>query len=466
MTHVGIYVRISADREGAGLGVERQEKDCRELAQQLGWDVADVYTDNDISAYSSKPRNEYKRLLADLESGAVDGVLAWHTDRLYRKPRDLEPLVELAKTNGIAIQTVKAGKLDLSTATGVLLAGILAEVSRYEVTHTQERLEGWHRAQAAKGRSHGGSRPFGWNPDRITVNPDEAAEIRQWADHILGGGSLGEIVRDLNRRGVPTASWRPPLVVAPWTKQQVRQILLRRRLAGWRVHRGKVITQGEWEPILTDDVHRQVVAVLSNPQRYTGPAVHGRRHLLTGLAVCGQCETPVIVKTGSKPRGLRGETKRSYHCSTCGIWRAMVPVDAYVKGYVVALLMQFQAEPEWSIDPTVRAGCESLRRRIDDELDKYADEDDAFSREEHRRVVRRLKARLAVEERKLLPPRRSVLIRGLTGEDALSLWEKLPLDRQRAVIAELLEVRLLRVERGRAFRPESVEITRRLALER
>ena len=45
-----IYARISRDREGAGLGVERQEADCRALAERLGWDVVAVYVDNDISA--------------------------------------------------------------------------------------------------------------------------------------------------------------------------------------------------------------------------------------------------------------------------------------------------------------------------------------------------------------------------------------------------------------------------------
>jgi hypothetical protein len=32
-----IYVRISYDRTGAGLGVTRQEDDCRELCQRKGW---------------------------------------------------------------------------------------------------------------------------------------------------------------------------------------------------------------------------------------------------------------------------------------------------------------------------------------------------------------------------------------------------------------------------------------------
>jgi DNA invertase Pin-like site-specific DNA recombinase len=45
-----VYVRISSDRVGAGLGVARQEEDCRGLYDRLGWQVARVYSDNDVSA--------------------------------------------------------------------------------------------------------------------------------------------------------------------------------------------------------------------------------------------------------------------------------------------------------------------------------------------------------------------------------------------------------------------------------
>ena len=39
----GVYVRISDDREGLGVGVARQEKDCRKLAEERGWQVTEVY---------------------------------------------------------------------------------------------------------------------------------------------------------------------------------------------------------------------------------------------------------------------------------------------------------------------------------------------------------------------------------------------------------------------------------------
>ncbi|WNV75920.1 recombinase family protein [Geodermatophilus sp. DSM 44513] len=56
MKAAAVYARISSDTEGRALGVARQVEDCRRLAEQLGWPVAQEYMDNDVSAYSSKAR--------------------------------------------------------------------------------------------------------------------------------------------------------------------------------------------------------------------------------------------------------------------------------------------------------------------------------------------------------------------------------------------------------------------------
>ncbi|MDP9445039.1 MAG: recombinase family protein [Actinomycetota bacterium] len=43
--------------------MDRQEADCRALAERLGWEVAAVFVDNDINAYSGAPRPQYRAML-------------------------------------------------------------------------------------------------------------------------------------------------------------------------------------------------------------------------------------------------------------------------------------------------------------------------------------------------------------------------------------------------------------------
>ena len=76
-----IYVRISRDREGAGLGVQRQEQDCRELAERLGWHVVGVYPDNDVSASDRPSTSDQRRVLqAVLPAQRNDAMLAVRRD--------------------------------------------------------------------------------------------------------------------------------------------------------------------------------------------------------------------------------------------------------------------------------------------------------------------------------------------------------------------------------------------------
>ncbi|MDA8046846.1 MAG: recombinase family protein, partial [Actinomycetota bacterium] len=88
---IGLYSRISEDLDGTGLGVARQEEDCRKLADLRGWSVSKVYQDNDVPAFKSKVvRPQFERMLTDLESGVIDGVVVYDLDRFARQPVDLE----------------------------------------------------------------------------------------------------------------------------------------------------------------------------------------------------------------------------------------------------------------------------------------------------------------------------------------------------------------------------------------
>ena len=89
-----LYARISEDRAGEMLGIKRQLEDCEKYANLKGWPVADRYFDDDISAYSGKPRPAYRRMLDDIASGQIDAVVVWHQDRLHRNPKELEEFLE------------------------------------------------------------------------------------------------------------------------------------------------------------------------------------------------------------------------------------------------------------------------------------------------------------------------------------------------------------------------------------
>jgi len=135
--------------------VARQETECRALADRLGAEVVGVYADNDISAYSGKARPQYEAMLEAICTGQVDLVIAWHTDRLYRRTRDLQGYIDACQPRGVPTHTVQAGPLDLSTPPGRMVARQLGAVAEYESEQKGERERAANRQRAQQGKHFG-----------------------------------------------------------------------------------------------------------------------------------------------------------------------------------------------------------------------------------------------------------------------------------------------------------------------
>jgi DNA invertase Pin-like site-specific DNA recombinase len=445
-----IYCRISEDRTGAGLGVERQEADCRELAERLGWEVVAVYTDNDLSAYSGKPRPGYQALLADLRAGTADAVLCWHTDRLHRRSgRDrsgaLDEYIDLCQARGIPTQTVQAGALDLATASGRMTARIHAAVARGEVEHQIERQVAARRQTAMKGRWAGNKRPFGYQADGVTVDPVEADALRWAAGQVLAGVALRSIARELNGRGVRTSSGQP------WDPRTLGRVLRRPRNAGLSVYRGEVVGPASWPAILEEDTWRGVVAVLADPTRRSNP---GRppRWLLANLAVCGVCGAPVVSKSRARPPMV------IYTCSAAAhLSRPAAAVDAFVEAVIIERLSRPDARDLLTPDPAIDvAGLHLQDAALGGRLGELgrmfaAGEIEADTLRAGTNDIRQQRERITAE---LAATSRGSVLTGVIDDmadapDPARVWAGLDLSRRRAIIQVVLRVTILPARRGR-----------------
>lgn len=442
----GVYTRISSD-DGTALGVQRQRHDCVALAGKLGWDVVEVYTDNDTSNFTAKRRPSYERMLADLENGRINALVVWDTDRLTRRPVELEHVIEIADRRGISLASV-GGEVDLATAQGRLTARIKASVSRHEVEQSSRRIKRAVLERAEAGRPHGRV-AYGWRriQGRDVLDAEEAAVVEEIAKRIVSGESVRSIAHDLVERAIPS-----PNGLASWHPVMVRQVVLRERNAGFRRHQGKVIGKGDWEPILSEQLYARVCSILRDPLRRTSPT--GRhRHLLSGIARCGACNGTLRVVT------VRGRT-RAYACPTCfKVRRRQAPVDELITNLVTAKLAQPDALAAFVRDEDDHAGEEvaALRAQLDLVADQFAN--DEIDGTQLTRITARLRQRLADAQARLavVAPDLS----DLATPEIDSVWTELPVERKRAVINLLLKsVTVLPIGRGQGntFRPESVTV--------
>ncbi|WP_440221457.1 recombinase family protein [Dietzia sp. MNB45] len=297
-----IYSRISEDPKRTGLGVARQLEDCRNYALERGWDVVAELSDNDISAYSGKPRPGYRSLLELIKSGQVDYVLAWHTDRLHRRLRELVEYCDVVTGHNVLTFTVKSGDLDLSTPSGIMMAQIKGAVDEAYVSEARLKNKRARRQIAEAGKRHSCGRVYGWQDGGNKIEPAEADVVRELVRRIIAGETPTAIAADLNDRGIPTVRG------ARWTGIGVRKCAGRASNAAIREHNGRLHYNGQWEPIITREEYEQVTSVLSKKVVHYRRST-GRKYLLTGLVYC-ECGNKISATVGS------GERKPAYRCKT------------------------------------------------------------------------------------------------------------------------------------------------------
>jgi site-specific DNA recombinase len=456
-----IYCRISKDRVGAGLGVDRQRADCEELATRLGWTVAAVYTDNDISAYSGKLRPGYQALLADLASGRVTAVLAWHTDRLHRRPVELEHYIAVCETHGVPTHCVKAGPLDLATPSGRLVARQLGSVARYEVEHMIERQRSAKLQAAQAGKYRGGRRAFGYEKDGVTVRVSESAAVLDASHRVLHGETLVSIARGWNDCGITSSTG------ARWTSISVHDVLVRARNAGVIEHGGEEVAKACWPAIVPYDVWRAVRVLLSDPSR-RHPRSADRRWLGSGLYLCGVCDDGTTMRSASTTGGASGPRRPTYRCKAgAHLARVAEPVDQFITDVVLERLSRPDARLLLTTDTredteALSAEAAALRVRLDELTTLYAE--GAITGRQFAEGTAKIRQRLTeVEIRMANAVAGSPLAGFANADDVRAAWDAVSVSRRKAVVDTLMTVTLLPAPRGRRpgghyFDPTSVDI--------
>ncbi|MDP5184778.1 recombinase family protein [Blastococcus sp. BMG 814] len=445
-----IYARQSLDRSGEGAAVDRQIIDCRRLAEQRGWTVADVITDNDLSASTGKARPGYERLLTAMRAGTVDVVIVWAVDRLTRRLVDLEQVIALCEGTGVRLATV-TGDLDLSTDTGRMLARILASVARGEVERKGARQRRANEQRAIAGVMGWTRRPFGYDRSDVgvVVVEDEAAALKAAAETVLAGGTLAAAVRALDERELATTAGKP------WNVTSLRRALLNPRYAGRVTYGGVDVAAGKWPVILDESTQERLAEVLRDVKRRVqqGTAL---RYLLSGLARCGRCDGVMF----ATPMKNRGTPYMGYRCPACYLSRRLDLVDGVVEAVVLGRL----ALPDAADLLSPAEDVAGLRAEVGDLLERRDQlagllADGLMSAKVVRERSSELTGRIqALQGRISAALGDSPAAQLASAEDVAEAWAAMSVRERRTVVDLLMAVTILPAGKGRAFDPEQVHI--------
>lgn len=338
-----IYCRISADREGRELGVERQEVDSRALCERLGHEVVKVFVENDLSAStrSRKLRPLYEELIEGGRSGQWDVIVAYSTSRLTRRPMENEELIRLHEQHGVTFAYVVSGSGDLSTAAGRQWSRIAASIDAGEAEQIAERVSRAKKQAAEQGRFRGSKRPFGFEKDGVTIRESEAKVISEATSAILAGRSLHALAKELNEAEVRTSTGRT------WTHNRVRDVLVRPRNCGListgRPDHGaghfQIVGPAVWPAIVDEDTWRACHQFLTDTRRRLPTHTTDVRWLLSGIARCGLCGSPLRGNPVGPGKGSGRVPKNHYRCSESPHLSVLaVPTEEHVRSVVATFV--------------------------------------------------------------------------------------------------------------------------------
>lgn len=483
-----IYLRQSQDRAGTQYGVERQREDGRTLARLRGLSIIDELTDNDLTASGKRKRPGFEAVIEALESGRAKAVIAWDMSRLSRNARDTLRLLEAGQKAGAVLLFVRGSELNLATADGRTMAGILSSIAQGEIDKKSERQLRAAEQAAAQGRRTSGRRAFGYGVqvgedpatgkpiiDYDQLHPVEAPALRDAYHQSLSGMTLTAIARSINEQGLfppqGTRDGRPSV----WTLQNLGPVMLNPRNAGLRSHVttdlldrlhpvkariAGIVGPAAWPAVIDEPTWRVYVAKATNtPRGRKGPSP---QRFLTGTALCGVCDATVH---GWK----NGLGQPAYRCSAAygHLGRRSEPVDAYVEEFMEEFLSSPHAQAELcasggGVDVVaLRAEMRSVREKLNEQAALHAAEVIDTAQLRAGSAVLRQKLN-ELEHQMASAGGDSVLAALVEADDKVGVWRSLGIERRRAVVNRLFTVRLIPPGQGSwKFRPETVQIERR-----
>jgi site-specific DNA recombinase len=353
-----IYARYSSDLQREA-SIEDQIRKCREFAAPKGWVILEDYVrfDQAISGAALAGRDALNTLItaAKGKPRPFDRILIESTSRLARNLADDLTMFDALKFHGVGVNFISQGidTLDRGARQLVTINGMMDEQYLVDLA---DKVRRGQEGRVLKGLNPGGrcygyinvpiedpSRPGKYGRPavigvRLEINEDQAGVVIRIFRMYVDGHGLAWIAKTLNQEGVLAPQPPRTRTLRAWCPSSIREILRNERYRGIQVwnrtekqrnpETGRKVSrsrpQSEWKRVdvpewrivpeeLWNAAQAQIRAVNEKIGRSRCGGLnrteHSRQYLFSGLLVCGECGSRMVIISG---RGTRGYVK--YGC--------------------------------------------------------------------------------------------------------------------------------------------------------
>lgn len=312
------YARVSTENEDQLNSIELQIEENRKAIQEKGWVLVDEYIDRGKSGKQIKGRDEYQRLLDDMDEDKFDIIVAKDQDRLQRNTKDWYLFVDRLNLAGKRLYMYLDRKF--YTPDDVLITGIRAIIAEDFSRNLHKKLRNYNKGRMEKAKAgdthillHGIDRAYGWTKvnGEVVLDPEQSKVRRLACELTLKGIGSTEVAKILNDKGYRNT------VGNKWTTQDIPRLVYDEKNVGTVIlnkqysdfERKERIQNAveEWIPlknaipaIITEEEWERLKAI--RDKRTTVDRQKGKKagkSIFSGRIICGCCGKPYWISRNS-----------------------------------------------------------------------------------------------------------------------------------------------------------------------
>lgn len=299
------YARVSTDSEEQLTSYEAQvDYYTKYIRSNPDWEFVDVYTDEGISAVSTRGREGFNRMIEDALAGRIDLIVTKSVSRFARNTVDSLTAVRKLKEHGTEVYFEKEGIYTFDSK-GELLITIMSSLAQEESRSISENVTWGQRKRFADGKvtlPYSSFLGYRKGPDGLPeIVPEEAETVREIYRLFIQGKTVNWIANHLTGKGIPT-----PRGKSKWQTSTIESILMNEKYKGSAILQKKFtvdflskkmkVNEGEVPQYIVEESHPAIIDPDQWQKVQDEMAVRktkGRHHNslspFSAKLVCGDC---------------------------------------------------------------------------------------------------------------------------------------------------------------------------------